>query len=1133
VIRRALILVRFAALAAALTPAGAFGATHATSGTEATQQRFEYDGYDRQIVARQPTAGFIERQYDGAGRVTRERALDTTHGLQSERHVLGYDTLDRPLSWTQDGALSVATYPPLAGVRTTRIAGPGPEVVTTHDAAGVVRLQAVAGLMSRLTTPDAAGRPATVVTTEHGQSFVEQFVYETQRGQLVEVQDAAFAPIAHFDYRADGALVRSARGAPVLGVSTEALVSLAGEPLGRVSAEGVRVEAALDAQRRLRGTGPGASRRQTLSYDSAQRLTRVEEADGSARVMSSFEAHGQPQQVGLPGGAGLTLGYDVLGRLTTRQPSAGVAESFGYDVLGRVRWTTGAADAALTYSADARRETQVLEALGSAWTTVYAVDAAGERRSLRYPSGETLADTRAASGELSQTSREADGTVLWSASAYAMAGTPSVVDVGAVRRVDRYDGRRRLTARGYWVNGRALADLRYGYDTADRAVVQQDVSHGARAQLYTYDRDSRVRRVESWARPFVPGDGETGAPWSVASSASGAWSPGAYARTYTFEGSEPDVVRTTSTSVWAGESWAPGVPVSFGAADALGHVTAVDGVTRGRDALGNTTSLRSGPRALTVTHDVLSRPTQVMRADGVGVRYTYRADGTRATREYVCPTPVPVGVTCAARTEALVYRGLQLLEVHEVSPTPRVRARYYYEDDGDVPYAADLWQSATGALARFVLLTDRQGSVVGVVDGTGAWIERVRYDLWGAPTVEAADTTAPALARVSVDGDELVVVASEAVLPAPSEVSSGSGEIVTSLRELSGVLRVMSGTPEMPVGGTWRLVERGGAERGRELRFTPSGSMSANQALALEVDADGLWDGWSNAMASTRVAFTWGSGVRWSGSSAWTGSPVVTESVVGNEVLFQSHTYEWALGVYHMRARLMDPGTGLFLEVDPAGYGDAANMYVLMANDAVNHRDPTGASKYRPTAASKAYSKLMRAPRARGSRALANAKSAQARFKKMEKAIPSSGSLKNRAGALDEAAHAARTVDSGGAPRRFFNRHPEDPIHPAVTRTRSSLIDAENRFLYVVTEEGTLIIGPRRVGGHPQGHIDLAKGRPVIAAGQVTILKGRAHRITNESGHYRPHGPSARKQALRAFREAGYGIGTYIERFSE
>lgn len=242
VLRRALILVRFAAFAAALVPAGAFGATHATSGTEARQQHFEYDGCDRQFVARQPTAGFIERPYDGAGRVARERALDATHGLQSER----------------------------------------------------------------------------------------------QRGQLVEVQDAAFAPIARFDDRADGALVRSARGAPVLGVSTEALVSLAGEPLGRVSAEGVRVEAALDAQRRLRGTGPGASRRRTLSYDSAQRLTRVDEADGSARVMSSFEAHGQPQQVGLPGGAGLTLGYDVLGRLTTRQPSAGVAESFGYDVLGRL-----------------------------------------------------------------------------------------------------------------------------------------------------------------------------------------------------------------------------------------------------------------------------------------------------------------------------------------------------------------------------------------------------------------------------------------------------------------------------------------------------------------------------------------------------------------------------------------------------------------------------------------------------------------------------------------------------------------------------------------------------------------------------------------------------------------------------
>ena len=97
-IRRALILVRFAALAAALMPAGAFGATHVTSLTEATQQRFAYDGYDRLLTVHPATGGQLVRQYDGAGRVTLERAVDATHGVQSERTVSAYDTLGRPLA---------------------------------------------------------------------------------------------------------------------------------------------------------------------------------------------------------------------------------------------------------------------------------------------------------------------------------------------------------------------------------------------------------------------------------------------------------------------------------------------------------------------------------------------------------------------------------------------------------------------------------------------------------------------------------------------------------------------------------------------------------------------------------------------------------------------------------------------------------------------------------------------------------------------------------------------------------------------------------------------------------------------------------------------------------------------------
>ncbi len=387
----------------------------------------------------------------------------------------------------------------------------------------------------------------------------------------------------------------------------------------------------------------------------------------------------------------------------------------------------------------------------------------------------------------------------------------------------------------------------------------------------------------------------------------------------------------------------PRAPLNFGAADALGHLESVDGLARGRDALGNASALPWGSGVLTISHDNQSRAREIMRPDGVGVRYGYRADGMRATREYVCPTTPPPG--CSPRSEVLLYSGLQLLEVREVSPTARLRARYYYEDEGDVPYAADLWVESTSTLSRYYYLTDKQGSVVGVTDAAGAMIERVSYDPWGRPSVEPADTAAPVVSALEVSGGDLVLRASEAVLPAAEEVSSNGDALVTALRPLSEVVAlVVPSEGDRVVAGTWRYVEHAGAERGRELRFTPSESLSGGQALAVVVASDGLLDSWSNAMAGSRLSLTWGSGVRWSGSSAWTGTARVSESAVGNEVLFQSHTYEWLVGLYHMRARLMEPGTGLFLERDPAGYEDAANVYALMRGDTINQTDPTGAS---------------------------------------------------------------------------------------------------------------------------------------------------------------------------------------------
>ncbi|MCQ3001530.1 hypothetical protein NLO98_17400 [Pseudomonas syringae] len=83
---------------------------------------------------------------------------------------------------------------------------------------------------------------------------------------------------------------------------------------------------------------------------------------------------------------------------------------------------------------------------------------------------------------------------------------------------------------------------------------------------------------------------------------------------------------------------------------------------------------------------------------------------------------------------------------------------------------------------------------------------------------------------------------------------------------------------------------------------------------------------------------------------------------------------------------------------------------------------------------------------------------------------------------------------------------------------------------YVVLENGQLLTGRKfnEVGG---GHVDLANGKPVVAAGEVKIVRGEVKYIDNSSGHYEPSGSAAQAAAERAFSQKGLDVsGKYIEK---
>nr|WP_251061558.1 RHS repeat-associated core domain-containing protein [Streptomyces sp. ISL-100] len=113
------------------------------------------------------------------------------------------------------------------------------------------------------------------------------------------------------------------------------------------------------------------------------------------------------------------------------------------------------------------------------------------------------------------------------------------------------------------------------------------------------------------------------------------------------------------------------------------------------------------------------------------------------------------------------------------------------------------------------------------------------------------------------------------------------------------------------------------------------------------------------------------------------------------------------------------------------------------------------------------------------------------------------------------------------------NLEPGDvPIAPDKIPTMSAaeLREATGRFAYVVMPGGELRV--TRLGSI-YGHVDLAQGANVTAAGEIKLYQGLIKSIDNRSGHYQPKGPEPRGAAEDAFREAGFDVGenSYKERW--
>ena len=504
--------------------------------------------------------------------------------------------------------------------------------------------------------------------------------------------------------------------------------------------------------------------------------------------------------------------------------------------------------------------------------------------------------------------------------------------------------------RRYTAGGQTVAEVRYAYDGADREVVQQHLHQGGRANFYAYDTDSRLTQADLFARlasnASAPG-------WALRATAWSQWRSGDYSRSYTY-GSPDDRLTGTTLDAYP-QAAVPYVAQTIGNASAMGHPEETDGRGRTFDGFGNVTSAYGVAGAVTMAYDGQSRLRRVETSSAT-IDYVYRADGALATREIVCKQ----SPGCEASQRSYVYDGLLLMEVHETrTGTTWVSARYFYADEGDIPLAADFDED--GPLSgpgpqRHYFVTDRMGSVIGVLNDSGAWVERINYDPWGQRVIQPSDTDAPQIAEIRSDGGDVYVIFTEAIQPRVDIQTASPDHTTPSAALIEDVLQNINGSGELTgvvevresngtvVAAVAEHIDLAGYPVGSVVRLRSS-SLQTNTDYDVVFTAGTLVDDWNNGIAAstTRIRFQAGSSSLHTGAAVGSTRPLeVTQSLVGNEVGFQAHLHDTDAGLILMRARAFDPSTGQFLQPDPVGHADSVNLYAGMAWDPVNLRDPTG-----------------------------------------------------------------------------------------------------------------------------------------------------------------------------------------------
>jgi len=719
-----------------------------------------YDGFDRLVSSIDPMGNVAARAYDAAGNRVNERVdgqLNDVPGSSGNRRLeettVIFDALNRetrqdraffdPASGSSltDGSSTLRTAWSAAGQVTRSDNDISGYTTTEYDSANRTSVLVDQRGNRMELAYDAASNLVQVTEVEvselgsPAQRFVTTMAYDGL-DRLVLVEDGVGSVIRHaYDSRGNRTLEIDANGQARRyaydGLSRLVLsvIDMDADGADPADDEDIVLSYEWDDSSRLVRRTDEAGNTITTSFDPLDRWIATLEADGTQRTVA-HDVHGNVVSTTDPNESTVTLGYDLLDRVTIRAiaPGPGVSaetssESFGWDGLSRLV-SAQDDDDIVTFAWDSLSN-RTQETLNGQPTTC-SFDGEGNRTACTYPSGRAL--TWGYDG-LGRVQSVVELPSLQTLASYSWVG-PARIERRAYANGTQTDytwngvdgvpnapddfGSRRIAALRHSVSATAavLDERRFAWDRAGNKVRREDLSPGGPGFALDYEHDAADRLVASVVRD--PG-GRVAGGWRYALDG---------------VGNRTETSRLVQPRVGRGSPFQPAVRVQRGryvldpgspepADRQMNQYTRTPFDRREYDRNGNLVrQLRAGGFERRFEYDYRNRLVKLEDlAAGAVTRYRYDPVGRLTVRTTQAGGGAPSEVFYA-------YDGWHVVE--EVGPGS-TRASYVYG-----PGLDDRLQMRRDG-HDYYYHCDDLGSVLLLSDASASAVERYEYDDFGQP----------------------------------------------------------------------------------------------------------------------------------------------------------------------------------------------------------------------------------------------------------------------------------------------------------------------------------------------------------------------------------------------------------------